>query len=86
MFFKEGRLDKTRLLTKLAEELGISMALLALAWCVKNPHVSTVILGASKISQLEENFKAVETAALLTEEVMEKIEGILDNKPTRTVF
>lgn len=84
--FKEGRLDKVRALTALAQEIGTTMPLLALAWCLKNPHVSTVILGASKVSQLEENLKATETAALLTEEVMEKIEGILQNKPIRTEF
>lgn len=84
--FKEGRIDKVRALTSLAQEIGTTMPLLALAWCLKNPNVSTVILGASKVSQLEENLKATETAALLTEEVMEKIEGILQNKPTRTEF
>ncbi len=84
--FKEGRLEKVRALTALAQEIGTTMRLLALAWCLKSPYVSTVILGASKVSQLEENLKATNTAALLTEEVMEKIEGILQNKPTRTEF
>ncbi|MEM9935808.1 MAG: aldo/keto reductase [Bacteroidota bacterium] len=84
--FKEGRLDKVRALTALAQEIGTTMPLLALSWCLKNPHVSTVILGASKVSQLEENLKAVETTSLLTDEVMEKIEGILGNKPSRMEF
>ncbi|MEM6764170.1 MAG: aldo/keto reductase [Bacteroidota bacterium] len=84
--FKEGRLDKVRALTALAQEIGTTMPLLALSWCLKNPHVSTVILGASKVSQLEENLKAVETTSLLTDEVMEKIEDILGNKPSRMEF
>ncbi|MEM8900935.1 MAG: aldo/keto reductase [Bacteroidota bacterium] len=84
--FKEGRIDKVRALTALAQEIGTTMPLLALAWCLKNPNVSTVILGASKVVQLEENLKATEAAALLTEEVMDKIEVILKNKPTRTEF
>ncbi len=82
----EENLNKVTELTKLAKELGISMALLALAWCLKNRNVSTVILGASKTSQLEENLKATNTKEKLTDEVMEKIEDILDNKPKKPVF
>jgi len=52
-----------------------------LAWCLKNPNVSTVILGASKVAQLHENLKALDAPALLTEDVMSRIEAILDNKP-----
>jgi aryl-alcohol dehydrogenase-like predicted oxidoreductase len=75
------RLQKTRELTKIAAEMDVSMAKLALAWCVKNPNVSTVITGASKVSQVEENMKALEVVPLLTDDVMEKIEAVLDNKP-----
>lgn len=84
--FAEGRLEKIRSLTRLAEELGVSMPLLALAWCLKNPHVSTVILGASKLPQLEENLKSLDVVPKLTAEVMEQIEGILQNKPSREEF
>jgi aryl-alcohol dehydrogenase-like predicted oxidoreductase len=53
-----------------------------LAWAAKNPNVSTVILGATKVSQIEDNMKALKLLPKLTPEVMEEIEKILDNKPT----
>jgi voltage-dependent potassium channel beta subunit len=84
--FKEGRLDKVRQLTTLSGDLGISMAQLAIAWCLKNPNVSTVILGASKISQIKENLGALDAVSKLTDEVMEKVEEILQNKPTRVWY
>jgi len=59
---------------------------LAIAWCVKNPNVSTAILGASKPAQLKENLTALEVLPLLTSEVIEKIEGILLNKPVLPLF
>jgi aryl-alcohol dehydrogenase-like predicted oxidoreductase len=57
----EGKLKlaKIRQLTQLADDLGISLSHLSLAWCQKNPHVSTVILGASKLSQLEDNLNCL---------------------------
>jgi aryl-alcohol dehydrogenase-like predicted oxidoreductase len=57
------------------------MAQLALAWCLKNPAVSTVITGASRVEQVTENMKALEVAEQLTPDVMERIEAILDNRP-----
>jgi len=80
------RLQKVRELTAVAEELETTMAQLALAWCVKNPHVSTVITGASRVSQVEENMKALAVAPRLTDEILEKIETILDNKPEPMEF
>ena len=77
----QARLEKVRELTKVAEGLGASMAQLALAWTLKNPNVSTAITGATKLSQIEDNLKAVDLVAQLTDDVMETIEGILDNKP-----
>ena len=68
-------------LTALAGDLGCSMPQLGVAWCLKNPNVSTVILGASKTSQLKENLQAADHVHKLTDEVMEKIEEILDNLP-----
>ncbi|MBC8497177.1 MAG: aldo/keto reductase [Chloroflexi bacterium] len=65
----------------IAEELGCSMAQLALAWTLKNPNVSTTITGASKVEQVIDNMKAIDVVAKLTPEVMERIEAILDNKP-----
>jgi len=64
-------------LKKVADELGTSLAKLAIAWCLKNPNVSTIILGASKASQLEETLTAAEIVEQLTDEVMQKIEEIL---------
>ena len=71
---------------ELADELGVSMPRLAIAWTLKNPNVSTVILGASKLSQLEETLTAGEVEPLLTEEIMERIESILDNRPQHPPF
>ncbi|MEJ2747949.1 MAG: aldo/keto reductase [Anaerolineae bacterium] len=77
----QRRIQKTRELTAVAEQLGTSMAKLAIAWCVKNPNVSTVITGASRVEQVRENMTALEVVPLLTDGVMEKIESLLDNKP-----
>ncbi|NIP15324.1 MAG: aldo/keto reductase, partial [Pseudomonadales bacterium] len=63
----------------IALEMGITPAQLAIAWCLKNPDVSTVILGASRKEQLLENLAALDKVALLTGEVMETIEGVLQN-------
>jgi voltage-dependent potassium channel beta subunit len=82
----EENLKRVRNLTKFSNEIGISMANLAIAWCLKNPNVSTVILGASKLSQLEENLKSLDILPKLTIEVMAKIEDILDNTPTKPLF
>ncbi|MCH8555233.1 MAG: aldo/keto reductase [Schleiferiaceae bacterium] len=82
----EDKIAKANHIVDLASDLGISPAQLAIAWCLKNPNVSTVILGASKTHQLEENLKAPEAVALLSEDVMEKIEAILQNKPKHPVF
>ena len=71
------RIEKVRQLQPIANELGCSLAQLALAWCLKNPNVSTVITGASRAAQVGENMKALEVVKNLTPEVMEKIEGVL---------
>lgn len=78
--------NKIKQLKQLADQLGVPMAQMSLAWCLKNPNVSTVILGATKVSQLEENLKCLEVKELLTPEIMEKIEVILANKPSRTIY
>ncbi|MCB0744351.1 MAG: aldo/keto reductase, partial [Ignavibacteriae bacterium] len=80
---EEGKKNivKVKELTKVANDLGITMSGLALAWTLKNPNVSTTITGASKPEQVKENMKAMGYVAMLTEEVMEKIEEILQNKP-----
>ena len=77
------RLEKVKRLQPIAADLGCSLAQLALAWCLKNPHVSTVITGASKVEQVQENFGALEVVPKLTPEVMERIEGVLQNNPNK---
>lgn len=82
----EEKLEKVRKLTKFADELGMSMPKLAIAWTLKNENVSTAILGASKKSQLEETLTVVNDLDKLNEEAMDKIEQILDNKPDFPAF
>ncbi len=77
----EANLARAKRLSVFAKQLGLSMPVLAIAWCLKNENVSTVILGASKASQLKENFEALEALKQLTPEVMQKIEEILGNQP-----
>lgn len=74
-------LKKVQKLVPIANQLDCSMAQLAIAWCLKNPNVSTVITGASRKQQVQENMIALDVAEKLTSEVMEQIEAILDNKP-----
>lgn len=74
-------LEKVKQLAVLAKELEISMPHLALCWCLKNKNVSTVILGATRVAQLEENLRCLDSLPALTDEVMTRIEGILQNKP-----
>lgn len=73
---------KIEALAQVAAGLGATLSQLALAWTLKNPHVSTTILGASKPEQLAENLKAADFADKLDEAVMKSIEGILKNKPS----
>lgn len=77
----EEKLGKVRKLGRVASELGVTLPQMALAWCLKNPHVSTVITGASRAEQVVENMKAVEVVKKLSTGVMAKIEKILGNKP-----
>ena len=77
----QSQLAKVALMLPIADELGCSMAQLALAWCLKNPNVSTVITGASRVEQVTENMGALDVVDKLTDGVMERIESILDNKP-----
>merc|ERR1712194_501287 len=79
---KDGRFEKIEELTAFAEkELSCTMSQLAIAWCIMNKNVSTVLLGATKPKQLEETLPALEVAMRLTPEHMAKIEEILKNKP-----
>lgn len=77
----QAKLEKVRKLTKIADRLGATATHLSLAWAAKNPNVSTVILGATKIEQVLDNLKALDVIDKLTPEIMEEIEAVLDNKP-----
>jgi voltage-dependent potassium channel beta subunit len=79
------RIDVVKKLSALAADLDMSLPVLGLAWCLKNPNVSTVILGASKEYQLTENLKSLDAKEKLSAEVMEEIELILSNKPVHPV-
>ncbi len=80
-WLQEEKIGKLRKLVVLANNLGVSMASLAIAWTIRNPHVTTAILGATKKEQLAENLKALDVLKLLTPEMMDEIEKILQNKP-----
>ncbi|KAF5242471.1 hypothetical protein FANTH_8637, partial [Fusarium anthophilum] len=77
----KAKIEKVKKLSEVAERLGGNVAQLSLAWALKNPNVSTVILGATKVEQLEDNFKALEIYKKIDDKVLEEIEKILDNKP-----
>jgi len=75
------RLEKVRSIKKISDNLSVSIASFCIAWCLKNPNVSTAILGASKTSQLEENLKALQVVNLLSQDVMQEVDRIMGNKP-----
>ena len=82
----EDRLLKTQKLQIIANDLQLSLPVLALSWCLKNPNVSTVILGATKVKQLEENLTAIDKYTMLNAEIMEAIDAVLENKPKLPVY
>jgi aryl-alcohol dehydrogenase-like predicted oxidoreductase len=77
----DDKIKKAKKISELSAELGITTAALSIAWCIRNPHVTTAILGATKKQQLLDNLKAIEVMEKLTPEVLEKIEKIMQNKP-----
>ena len=77
----EDKLNRVRRLTEYAKELDTSVATLSIGWTIKNPNVTTAILGATKKEQLLENLKALDVVSRLTPEVMQKIEDIMQTKP-----
>ena len=82
----DDRVKKVKKLSELAAKLGTTSAALSIAWCIKNPNVSTAILGATKKQQLLDNLKALEVAEKLTPDVLEKIETIMKTKPAAPEF
>jgi voltage-dependent potassium channel beta subunit len=77
----QEKINKVQQLGAIAKALKVSTASLSIAWCIKNPNVTTAILGATSKVQLLDNLTALDTAALLTPEIMEQIEGIVETKP-----
>ncbi len=81
-----AHIEKVHQLNSLANEMGVTLPKLAIAWCLKNPNVSTVILGASRPEQLKETLSSFEVLPLLSAELNTKIEEILQNKPSHPLF
>jgi voltage-dependent potassium channel beta subunit len=77
----QGQIVKVKELAKLADELNTNLPRLAIAWCLKNPKVSTVITGASRLEQVLDNLEALDLVTQLDADIIEQIEQILDNKP-----
>jgi len=77
----QKRLVAVRELATVADEIGTTLPRLAIAWCLKNPHVSTVITGASRSEQVVENMAAMDVVPLLTDDVMAKIESVVSTAP-----
>ena len=82
----EDKLAKISLLNELSNDLGMSLPVMSIAWCLKNQNVSTVILGASKMSQLKENMKSIDALNKLNEKAIKQIEEILQNQPEHPTF
>lgn len=82
----EDKIKKVRKLADLAIKLDSTQGALAIAWCIKNPNVTTAILGATKKQQLLDNLKALELLPKLTTDVMEKIEKIIQTKPEQPQY
>ena len=80
-WLQQGKMDILRRLVALSQKLGVSMSSLAIAWTIRNPSVTTAILGATRREQLEENLKALDVLPMLTPGIMEEIDTILGNKP-----
>ena len=79
----EQRITKVRALQPLADEIGASLAQMAIAWCLKNPNVSTIITGSSRVSQVHENMKALDVVEKLTPDLMKRIDETLGNNPNQ---
>jgi aryl-alcohol dehydrogenase-like predicted oxidoreductase len=74
----EEKVAKVQRLGKVADDLGVTLAQLSIAWLLKNPNVSTVITGASRVEQVKENMKAMDIVEKLTPDVMEAIKSAVE--------
>jgi len=86
LIYTKENIEKVKKLTILAMDLGLTMAQLAILWCNANPNVTTVLLGASKVGQLEENLAALNHKDKINSEIIEEVERILANKPNAPAF
>lgn len=77
----QAKIKKAVQLKSISDKQDMTLAQMSIAWCLKNPHVSTVITGATKMNQLEENLQSLEMVSRLTPDVMDLIEKVLQNKP-----
>lgn len=75
-FGAEKKLEAVKRFAAVAQEIGVPLPNLAIAWCLKNPHVSTVITGASKLEQLQENLRTLDILDQLTPSVMVALDQI----------
>jgi voltage-dependent potassium channel beta subunit len=82
----DEKIAKVKKLSKLADEMSVSVAQLSLAWTLLNPNVSTAILGATKKEQLQQNLQALDVVEKLTPQVVQKIEKIMLNLPVPVQF
>jgi voltage-dependent potassium channel beta subunit len=82
----EEKIEKVKKLSALANEIGVSMAALSIAWCIKNPNTTTAILGATNKEQLKENLDSLEVLPKLSDDVITRIEEIVGTKPVLPEF
>ncbi len=82
----EQRLASVKVLGNLAKDLNCSLAALAIAWCIRNPNVTTAILGATRPEQLSGNLKALDVLPMLTDEIMLKIDEVMQTKPIMPAY
>ena len=82
----EDKLNKVRQLNEVAKAMTVPLSTLSIAWCIKNPNVTSTILGATKKEQLIENLKALDVLPMLDAEVMENIDSIMQTKPKQPAF
>ncbi len=78
---QDDKVERVKKLSKVASDMGTSLATLSIAWCIHNPNVTTAILGATRESQLMENLEALNVYTQLTPAIMQEIDGIMGTKP-----
>jgi voltage-dependent potassium channel beta subunit len=84
--FVQDKLDRVAKLEKIAKDLNTSLAVFSIAWCIRNPHVTTAILGATREEQLTENLKALDIYPLLTLDIMEAVDQIMGTTPEQPEY